>query len=907
MLTLGPLAFASPWILGGALLLPAVWWLVRLTPPAPRLVRFPALMLLRDLAVSEETPARTPLWLLVLRLLIAALVIVALAGPLWRPVAALPGTGPLVLVIDDGWAAAPGWSQRLGLLAALLTRAERENRPLVLATTAAPPLVAGPVAAAEARRLLQGLEPKPWAGDRRAALSALQALALPGAHDGVWLGDGLADGGSAALTDWFRRSDGSLDLVLPVRSPLLALPPATDSAALAIPLVRAAGAGEQRATLRLLAGDGRVLAREAARFAPGALTARALFELPVELRNQAVRAVIEGEPGAGATVLLDERWRRRPVGLVSGRGETAAQPLLSDLHYLEQALAPFAEVRRGTLAELLAGEQAVLVLADVGALDGPEIAALGEWVEKGGLLLRFAGPKLALAPDTLLPVRLRPGGRVMGGALTWEKPAALAPFDAGGPFAGLAVPPEVTVSRQVLAEPGPETAARGWARLADGTPLVSGERRGQGSIVLIHTTAGPEWSNLALSGLYIDLLRRLVALSAGVSGEGKDGALRPLETLDGQGRLGEPPVTARPVAAAGFKDAVAGPSQPPGFYGGPELRRALNLGIPGASLKPLVPSPGVSVGAYTDGAGETDLEPALLLAVLVLLLADMLIGLRLRGLLGRLRLRGLLGRPRLRGLLGRLRLGGLLGRLTGALALALSLACAPAQAAGPDVTAEAAARTWLAYVVSGDAALDDTSRAGLEGLAQVLIRRTAVDIGGVAAVSAERDELAVFPLLYWPVPAGAAPLSTGAARRVAGYLRQGGIILFDGPDPESLRALTDGLELPALTPVPSSHVLTRSFYLLGEFPGRAGSGEIWVEAGREARLDGVSPVILGGNDWAGAWATDRQGLPLHAMPGGERQREMAYRFGVNLVIYALTGNYNADQVHVPAILERLGR
>jgi hypothetical protein len=102
-------------------------------------------------------------------------------------------------------------------------------------------------------------------------------------------------------------------------------------------------------------------------------------------------------------------------------------------------------------------------------------------------------------------------------------------------------------------------------------------------------------------------------------------------------------------------------------------------------------------------------------------------------------------------------------------------------------------------------------------------------------------------------------------------------------------------------------VLTKSFYLLQDFPGRSAGGEVWVEEG-SGDGDGVSAVVIGGNDWAGAWATDDGGQPLFAVvPGGERQREMAYRYGVNLVMYALTGNYKADQVHVPAILERLGQ
>jgi uncharacterized protein DUF4159 len=109
-------------------------------------------------------------------------------------------------------------------------------------------------------------------------------------------------------------------------------------------------------------------------------------------------------------------------------------------------------------------------------------------------------------------------------------------------------------------------------------------------------------------------------------------------------------------------------------------------------------------------------------------------------------------------------------------------------------------------------------------------------------------------------------------------------------------------------PVPPDHVLTKSFYLLHEFPGRWNTGQVWVEPVEDRVNDGVASVIVGSNDWAGAWAVDGQGRPAFAVvPGGEPQREMALRFGVNLVMYVLTGNYKTDLVHVPAILERLGQ
>jgi hypothetical protein len=228
----------------------------------------------------------------------------------------------------------------------------------------------------------------------------------------------------------------------------------------------------------------------------------------------------------------------------------------------------------------------------------------------------------------------------------------------------------------------------------------------------------------------------------------------------------------------------------------------------------------------------------------------------------------------------------------------------------------------LAYVETGQPDVDSVSQAGLEGLAQVLRDRTSVNAEGAVGINVESDELAFFPLLYWPVTPEQPALSDTAIARLNAFLRTGGTIFFDtrdqavgggggalaGPGAEKLRELTRGLDIPPLTPVPPDHILTRAFYLMQDFPGRYAGGELWVETADATVNDGVSTIIIGANDWAGAWAVGPGGAPmLPVVPGGERQREMAYRFGVNLVMYALTGNYKSDQVHVPAILERLGQ
>jgi len=253
----------------------------------------------------------------------------------------------------------------------------------------------------------------------------------------------------------------------------------------------------------------------------------------------------------------------------------------------------------------------------------------------------------------------------------------------------------------------------------------------------------------------------------------------------------------------------------------------------------------------------------------------------------------------------------------------------------PSVALAATSNVTFAYVLTGDASIDATSKAGLDGLVTTLTRRTAVEPGPPFAVDIERDEISFFPIIYWPVTDDAQALSEAAAAKLDAYMKRGGMVIFDTRDfgqgvplgfsrgssrtgQTPLQRILSRLDIPRLQPVPENHVLTKSFYLINTFPGRWEGGKLWVEAisagtgsgdGRKARrADGVSSILITANDFASAWAIDERGRPLFpVVPGGERQREWAYRTGINIAMYALTGNYKADQVHIPALLDRLGQ
>lgn len=902
------LSFASPWMLAGLLLLPALWWLLRVLPPAPRQLAFPALRLLMGLQTDQKTPNSAPWWLVLLRLAAAAAVILALAHPLLNPSKTLPGSGPVILVVDDDWSSAGGWDARMDYLIGLTEEADRANKPVYLVTTTSedgtPPQDRGVLRANQAKAVLQSLKPKPWEGDRMAALRVAEGWQFEGSGNVFWASNGLAGEDYEGFASGLQRL-GSLTVLEPdvTDGPVAVSAPEKGGADLRFQMRRAYAETDERIALIARAVDGRALAREEVTFGPGEHDAEAVFTLPAALRNELARVETELPRGAAAVSLIDERWRDRPVGLIDESALDTVPALLSEAYYVRRALEPLGQVSFGPLGILFKTEQAVIVAPDSTKLSDQDRDMLTDWIEEGGVLVRFAGPRLAQdIDDSLTPVRLRRGGRVLGGAMLWTEPLKLGPFSQTSPFADLTPPDDVVVTRQVLAEPSLDLDTKTWARLQDGTPLITAAQRGQGWVVLIHTTANADWSTLALSGTFVEILERLIDLSNGITAtvETADVLLPPDRILDGFGRLSDPSVTVTPLSGEDLASATPNAKNPPGFYGTEELLRAYNLADKVWEFEaPETYPAGVAPKRY-EAAATVDLKPFLLTAALLLILVDGLVTLLLRGFVNPMQRR---------------QIGG-----TAALLLAFLIAVPdPAAAQTRDqAIIDSLDGTVLAYVETGDAEVDKTSQAGLYGLALVLNRRTAVEASNPVGVDINQDELAFYPLLYWPITPNQQPLTAATVDRLNEFMASGGTILFDtrnqatggvgGNQTRNLQRIARGLDIPAMEQVGPEHVLTKSFYLMQDFPGRWTGSPVWVEAGGATSNDSVSRVIVGGNDWAAAWAVDDLGQPLYAVvPGGDRQREMAYRFGVNVVMYTLTGNYKADQVHVPAILERLGQ
>lgn len=912
----GALSFLFPWLLGALAVVPALWWLLRVTPPRPQTVRFPAFFLLRDLQVASKAPARMPWWLLLLRCLLVIFFILALAEPVSRLQSDIPGRAeaPVLLVIDNGWSAAVNWDKRLDRIKTMLAPLQRTERNIyVLPTAASPdaadPAILGPMTAAAAQEAVAGLLPHAWPAQHDKAAEIVNTLTGSKSPGYVaFFSDGSSRSAMATqeLMMALTQSDAAVELINDdsVNRPVLLRRIEEAPGQLTFEIESLTPRGQQTSMMLVATSESGALIDEL-RFAipAGKKTARVEWPMDESVREKVARISLRDPQVASTVYLTDAQWRQRPVGVIADSGQKDNASFLNEVYYLRRALESDTTLAMDTVAGLLEQQRAVMVWPDSAPLTAAERTALLAWVEQGGFLIRFSGPTLAANPDdALLPVRLRQGQRAMEGALTWEKPLTLGAIAEASPFYGLDVVPDVTVTRQVLASPDSETFQRTWLQLADGTPLITGGALGKGTIALIHTTAGPDWSNFCYSGLYVDVLRRMVALSRGINDYRAALTLAPLQVMDGYGRL-QPPASGSIAGVIDTKiDYEPSSRTPPGIYGDSQQFQIYTLGQSLSGLYPL-PSFSHNITRSTYAVqGEANYKPLLLKLALLALAVD---------LLATLVLRGFIMLPTVKSL-----------RKTTAFMLGILLLTVPHLAYAQNTPEDAlrASHIYLAYVETGEQSVDDISRHGLESLARVLSSRTSIRISGVVGVDPEIDTLYPYPFLYWPMTAAQRPLSLSAAQAVQNYMTRGGTVVFDTRDlqfgdidgqtvgVERLRALTQSLQIPSLMHVEKGHILTKSFYLLDSFPGLYAGGKLWVEKDPNPNYDSITSVVIGGNDWAAAWSDNAAGRArAPAQPGGERQREMALRFGVNLTMVTLTGNYKADQVHVPFILQRLGQ
>ncbi len=851
--------FETPFLAVALLGLPLLWWLFRLRPPAPQKIAFPALTLIKP-APEQQVKTSPPWWLTALRMIIAALIILGCAGPIYKPLPVTETGGYTLLIIDNGWSAASQWSAIKTAALEVVHEQSTANNKIYVAFTAQPFAPIEALTPSLARAAIERLTPQPWSPNRH----ALAAQLPKNINRTVWVSDGIDDGGSAMLTAAVQQQ-GPLRVVLPAKAaPLIIKNAHINAEGFQVTLERPANLPAQNASVSVIADDGSVVSHLDIPIPSNAPIASGTLILPPGTRSAVSRIAIDGENSAAAVYLLGSNAKRNYVGIVSAETASDNQPFKAMDYYLKRALESHADIKTGTLGSILNAGVNILMLADVGQFSTDDSQRLAHWIDQGGMTIMFAGPRLAEQGSPFSPVKLRAASRTLGGAMSWQKPLNFSEWPAASPFAGLKIANDVTVREQVLADPTADLSGHVWATLSDGTPIVTASKRGRGLVVLVHTTANAAWSTLALSGLFEDMMVQLLSLAQTTSTAMDTSTVKEVKfTLDQallyDGMLAQSTGLNVSLPVDVFATLKPGPQNPPGFYTAGTNIKVLNLGD---TLN--VPKPIIWPGSVAIGKSQTvsvALMPWLLSCAVILLLLDWIVVLFLQGQIKRI------------------------VHIIAIAASAVGITQAKAEPAG-------ALEVRLAYVTSG---ISTSAASGLAALGDALKARTATDVGAPVPVNPERANLGLYALVYWPVALNAAPLSPEAIRHVQRYLETGGLIIFDtsGQNALALRQLLQPLDLPRLEQLSQAHVLAHSFYLLGRVPGGFDFASQWVESGTLGANGRTSGVVLSLNGgWADAWASGN---------------EAALRYGINLVIYTLSGTYKADQVHAASLLERMGK
>lgn len=897
------LEWTSPALLLGLFALPVVWWLLRATPPAAQDQAFGATQFLEGLNETSETPVRTPWWVLLIRLMALGLIIAGLAGPVWATKDKGTGDGPLLIILDDSWPAAARWDARMAALSALGSEKGADTRVTRFATPAPGAALSEPTTLRSAIREISSLQPRAAAADRLSLSEALADSNLSGT-DVFWLSDGTI-GRRGADRDFLRLLGKARTLTVfrDGRPGAVGIIGVTTNAKSVTIRLRRIGQRSADGALNAFSADGRLIATAPFSFGPDETETTATIEAPLEIRNEIASIRVAGKSMAGATWYFDAGDRRVRAGLVTGADAT----LLDSGFFIRQALAPVADIVSGEIETVTSPTISLIVLDDVGVLRPSAEEALAQWIQNGGILLRFAGPNTANSETVVdgttaptFPVPLRGTDRSFGGAMTWASAQFLEQFSLDGPLADIPLTEPIEVRRQVLARSGNTTQHQVWAQLNDGTPLITARRVGDGMVIMVHVTASPTWSDLPISPVFADMMRTIAGFAAGLPTDLPDRPLIQFRRMDGFGNLTSPSAEDVRFTPSEIRSGKAAP----GLYGPPETALAANAWQGGQpKLDRLTPSllpQGTQIRGPDSGMART-FGPALVALGLVLLAMDALT----------------------------LFIANRRISATAALFFILPFSMLPTDGHAQEATfrpplseqaAEASLRVHFAYVITGDSERDRLSRAGLFGLSRECRRRTSLEPADPLGVDLERDDLSVYPLIYWPIAADAPPPSEAALSRIERFMASGGLLIVDTQDGEvrsagvetteqvAARQILRRMNIPPLEPVTPGHILTRSFYRLSSLPGRNDSGNVWVDArsALQETTDAVPRIIIGSHDWAAAWAIDADGIPLRP-PGsrGERGREMAFRAGINFAMVALTGNYKGDQAGVQELLDKL--
>jgi|GEM_PF-6796739 len=922
------LSFISPQILWCLFLLPLLWLVFKAIPPQPKMLNLPTARFLVGLETENAASDKLPWWLKLLRVILFAAIIIAAAAPYIKPHEDISIKGEsLAIIFENSWAAAPHSDAQKDRALSLIALAEQQKKTILLIKTIADHEKQSRITLttpSEARSMVEHIKLYPWKANHVSLLQDLKDNTdkLKAAKTFHWLGHGYDDGDLQSNIAYINKL-GKVDYYKP------------DDNDTALAIKRALNA-EGRESHKSIQIDGafndnkkalRITAKDQFNNVLSFLTLKdiknnsdtdisALWD-GIEMQDIAPSYLQAGTFKHAASVrYISANIIKQRVGIATANNTINREesPLIQSLYYLSKAVEGKAPYNIAPIDNLITWKATLIIIPENYALSANDTQTLTDWVENGGTLLRFPpDANIKQQSKTMMPVELLDDERNIAGRLDWQDPLTLGAIPEDSPLSGIAEDKTLEIKRQILATPAMSNTAASWALASDGTPLITAKDLGSGRIVLIHTQAKPGWSNLPLTGFFINTLHRIIDISTGarisidrntaLSTDLENASFTPYKVINANGDLIAPPNELNAQTLQNIQSKPLSHSLWPGIYRSKNAEIIVNLGDKINAIRTIYPQQlKASIKPYIKER-NVNLLPYFIALIICLILAEWLSVAILTGFTPMFK--KTTAKP----------LSTLL--LIGLSCLVFSSAALAQTDEGSD-EAQRANSLNLAYIKSNNPIIDSMAEKGLRYVANALEGRTALYDVKVMGVSLASDELAFYPVLYWPFTSAALRDEEYAALNK--YMNSGGMLFIDMRNGRKISQtlynknselikLGNHLSVPLLSPLPENHVLRKSYYLLSteNIAGRYRTGDIWIDLGNSASKNTpkeaqdsqyVARLLIGANDWIGLWSDENADI---------YEREKALRFAINLIMYALTGTYKQDQVHTKAILERLDK
>ncbi len=880
--------------------MPIIFFIIKYYPPRPAEKNFSSLYLFTDITIKKNTKSKFPLWLLIFRLILCFLIILFFSDPyLTKGSDKKSNFKNYTIISDNNWSISNNWQYYKSIIKEIVLEAESNNKEVHFYLSTLSEKLTPTIFNTynEAIDFINNNPPSPIQTSRKNINEILKKNNFFKSSKTFFIFsnfDSATEESQKETLNIIKENNPSIEIINPVKKITFFEKVVINHESFELKVSRKGIYTDNSFSIQAIGKNKRILFEKKFYFEDASNEYKVLESLPAATINQIFKIKILDENHAGAYFYLDDFKKRVSVGIFSENNSALEKPLLSSTYYLKKSLGKSHSISVASIKKLLDNQKSIIFLPSYSKLIKSDHRKLEEWVKAGGVLVRFSDKSLVSKRSLYFDQKLYyQSVRNIAKDFSLNAKLNINAFKDNTILSNLEIPLDLQFKKQLIIDSF-ESDVTTLASLEDQSPLITMKNIGSGKVILFHVTSNNEWSNLPLSSLFSDIISRLLLIPKfKVNSNNQEMTMK--QKINSFGELIDPLKNYSFVNQS--KSSINYPSiqVPVGIYENENLSIALNLAgnLNTESFYGEVNENILIKNSYEKSVFK--LKNLILITLFIMFLIDMIINLMLK--------KNFLFKKAF--------------KKSSIIALFLLFFIVTFNINNLQAN-ENYNKIFLAYVKTEDALLNQIAFKGLESLRKYLIERTSVNPKGVKEVDILRDKIFYFPLLYWQVVEEIPDFNEEIINKINNYLVSGGIIIFDLVNLSNtsisleesrlneLKVLFSELGVNNLKQIDSNHTLVKSYYLLDTFPGRFDRKVLLIDTDNLDNKDGVSSVIVGLNHWVGAWAKDKNNYPLYqAVPGGERQREISFRFGINLIMYALTGNYKSDQIHNKSILQRL--